>query len=228
MANVTVCTWNIGDNGSKSDLGNLMDRAAIIGLQEAADRDPFYEYARDHGWKTLDGNGEDGKHSTPTFYDPDRLTFKKELVRKLSDSQKVNPGAGPEQVKTKWAIGGQFHVPGASGAFRFWTCHLVASSSSGERHALAHDQIVVLSKLFPDADGPCVIGGDFNTKWNDELVDPLKSKGWKSCHAYGSGPYDTHGDWTPDHVWHRNAKISGCSTVKNGSDHNALLVTFTV
>ena len=228
MTQLKVCTWNAGDNGTQADLKELMDRTDVIGLQEMGDRDGMYDCARGYGWKCIDGNGKDGKHSTPTFYNPVVLEKKQTLVTKLSNAQKVQPGTGPEQIKTKWAIGGQFHIHGYGDAFRFWTCHLVADSSKGERHALAHDQIVKLSQLYPKADGACIIGGDFNTKWNDELTKPLKNKGWKSNHSCEGGPCDTHGGWTPDHLWARNAKLIDQGTIKNGSDHHALWATYTL
>lgn len=227
MTTLKVCTWNVGDHGGKADLHKLMDRYAVIGLQEMGDRDGLYDAVKAYGWKALDGDGQNGKHSTPTIYNPAAgLELRDELVHKLSDQQEVNPGTGPETIKAKWAIGGQWHVDGYGDAFRFWTCHLVADSSSGERHELAHDQIVKLSKLFPEAEGACIIGGDLNTSWNNELVKPLKNKGWKSNHAADGGPCDTHGGWTPDHLWSRNASLTDQGTINTGSDHHALWAAY--
>ena len=226
MTTRTVCTWNAGDNGTADNLRNLMSRYDGISLQEMGDRDGLYDAAHNYGWKSYDGDGQDGKRSTPLIWNPKRLEWKEGYAVKLSDAQTVNPGTGPEKIKTKWAIGGRFHVDGYGDAFRMVSCHLVADSSSGERNDLARKQINRLADLWPDADGACVIAGDLNTGWNTDLVKPLKSDGWKSCHAYEYGPYPTHGDWTPDHIWTRNAKITACGTIGNKSDHDALWATY--
>lgn len=230
MARLRVCSWNVGDGSSKSDLAEVLSWCDVVALQEMGDRDAYFDKARDLGWKTLDGSGKSGQRSTPLFYDPDVLDFKAEIEEKLSDAQHVNPGAGPEDIKTKWAIGGQFHYPGAENALRIVSCHLVASSSSGEREQLAKKQIGVLSKLWGDVDGVCFIGGDFNMGHDNPKTQPMRDRGWKCAHNAEGGPCKTKGDGTIDHVWMRpgenKARVVDQYAKACGSDHKAYVVTY--
>lgn len=227
MVALTVCTWNVGD-GSAADLRGLMDRYDVIGLQEMGDRDGLYDCCTDYGWKIFDGDGKDGKRATPLAYNPDAVVWKENIVEKLSNAQHVNPGTGPEDIKTKWAIGCRFHVKGYDHAVRIVTCHLVADSGSGERRELAQKQVKVLAGLYPEADGVVVIAGDLNTSWDNGLTKPLKNAGWTSNHACKGGPVKTHGGWTPDHIWTRQTGLNSQGAIGTGSDHKALWADYTL
>jgi Endonuclease/Exonuclease/phosphatase family len=222
---VTVATWNAG-NGNKDNLQKIMNKASLIALQEMGDRDNLYDYAKNHGWATYNDGGQDDRASTPVFFDKAFWKKSDDQTIKLSNQQQVNPGTGPETIKTKWALGPKF-FHGDTG-FNFWSLHLVADSSSGERHDLAKQQITNASDLKPGANGPCVVAGDWNTSWDNDLLKPMKNKGWQSNHYKKGGPVKTHGGWTPDQIWFRNATFVEQGSFNTGSDHDALWVTFDV
>lgn len=228
MASLTVCTWNVGDKGSKDNLRALMDRYPVLCLQECGDRDNFYDCAWDYGWKCFDGDGKDGKHATPVFWNPEVMGEKVDTYVKMLSPETYAPGTGPDTVKCKWLIGVGWNFPKYDKQLRIGCLHLVSDSGSGKRRDLAHDQLVVASKMWPDAEGFCCIAGDYNTSWNNDLLDPMRNKHWKPAQGGPGGPVKTHDGWTPDQQWYRNGKVSSQGERTNASDHDAYWVTYTL
>lgn len=227
-----MCTWNVGDHGTKDNLKALMDDFPVLCLQEMSDRDSWYQFAHDKGWKTFNAGGDDGRAATPVFWNPKVMGEKVDTYcEKLSPSQHC-PGTGPDQVKTKWLIGVAWRYPPTDTWVRVGCLHLVSDSSGGCRHKIAHDELVKAAKMWKGNDGfpPnfCCIAGDFNTSWNNDLLGPMRDKNWKPAQGAKGGPVHTHGNWTPDQQWYRNGSVKNMGKRANGSDHDAYWVTYSI
>lgn len=232
MATLTVATWNVGDHGTKDNLKTVMGKAPVICLQEMSDRDSWYQFAHDKGWKTFNAGGDDGRAATPVFWNPKVMGEKVETYHKQLSPSTHCPGTGPDQVKAKWLIGVAWRYPPIDKWVRVGCLHLVSDSSGGCRRDLAHDELVKASTMWKGDDGfppnPCIIGGDFNTSWNNSLLKPMKDKNWKPSQAAAGGPKKTHGGWTPDQQWYRNAKVKTHGKITTKSDHDCYYVTYTL
>jgi hypothetical protein len=228
---LTVVTWNVGDGGTKSDLADLMARGDVLCLQEMSDRDGLYDYARDHGWKTYDAGGDNGRKATPVFWDPETMGERiDDYDVALSPKTPNCPGPGPSTVKAKWLIGIGWNVPNYPHEVRVGSMHAASGQADYQcREDLARQEFRNASEVWGGAAGLCVIAGDLNCKWDAGILDPFRDRGWKPSQGTCNGPHTTHGkSWTPDQQWRRNGKPTDSGTVKTGSDHRAYWVAYEI
>lgn len=226
MPSLTVGTWNVGDNGTKDDLKALMAKAPVWALQEMGDRDGWFDWLHDKGWGTTGRDGPAG--ATPVVWDKTAMGEKVDSYNRLLSPSTPCKGTGPDTVKEKRLVGVGFNFPGYQPRVRIGCLHLCSDSSGGCRRELAKDEVREAKTMwkgdggFPD--GFCVIAGDWNTSWNNDLLNPMEDQNWKTAHAFKV--VRTHGDWTPDQQWYRHASIDGMGEVANHSDHDALWVRY--
>jgi endonuclease/exonuclease/phosphatase family metal-dependent hydrolase len=228
MKEITLTTWNAG-NGSNADFKQLLRQGIILAGQEWGDQRDMTNVALDQDWKILDGSGKAGQSSTPLFYQPHSKNGAKLLHRyaySMIRSQNVGPGAGPSRLKAKWAIGGRFNLQGHH--FNAVSTHLVASQEYPLRHKVAVRHVDHLLDAFNQRSLPTFIMGDFNAVPDSDTLDALYRHGWTNSHIAG-GDLNTHGSRSIDYVWWKKSapiRFVEHHTLKNGSDHNALVATF--
>jgi hypothetical protein len=232
---LVVIDWNVGDHGTQADLKGMLDRCDVLCLQEMGDRDGFYDCLHDHGWKTYDAGGDNGRHSTPIAWDPKAMGPVNQHYCKQLSPKTHAPGTGPDDVKAKWLIGCAWDYPNYQHQVRVGCLHLVSDSGKDnqKRHDLAHDEIVNASTMWRKADGtfpvgPMVIAGDWNTSWDNDLLDPMRNQHWKPSQGCDGYVCHTHGNWTPDQQWWRNAAVYKQGQIRTGSDHDAYWVSYTL
>jgi len=234
MASLTVATWNVGDNGTWEDMRDIMAVAPVMCLQEMGDRDSLYDHLHDKGWKTYVAGGDNGRRATPVAWNPKVMG---EVTAKYCEplSPKTHaPGTGPDDVKPKWLIAVAWDYPNYQHQARVGCLHLVSDSSTSnpKRHQLAHDELVNASTMWKKkSDGTfpvgfCCIAGDYNTSWNNDLLDPMRNQKWKPSQGCNGYVCHTHGNWTPDQQWFRNGTVTKAWGIKNKSDHDAYCVTY--
>lgn len=229
MTRLRVCTWNAGNGGSWFDFKALLEEFPIVGVNEGADRQSWIDRARDLGRLHWYGSGTNGRAATPLFWDPAVTGPHVEKVcEPLTPRTRRCPGTGPDTVKAKWLIGVGWDFPGIETRLRVGVMHAASGQSQPCRGDLARRQFRGAAAMWPGAAGPAIIVGDMNTRWNDDSLDPFRHKGWRAAQGRAGGPHATHGDWTPDQQWYRNARPTASGVRRNGSDHHAYWVEYDV
>ena len=229
---LVVITCNIGDHGTWADIKGMLDNCDVMTLQEMSDRQGIIDNLNDVGWKTYNAGGDNGRAATPIAWDPKVMGEVQDKYCKQLSPKTHAPGTGPDTVKPKYLIGVGWDYPKYNKRVRVGGLHLVSDSGpdNKKRHDLAHDEIVIASKMwkgdegFPD--GFCCIAGDWNTNHNNDLLDPMRNQNWKSAQNHGTGPIKTFKDRTIDNQWYRNGSIHNQGKINTGSDHHAYWVSY--
>ena len=226
---LTVATWNIG-RGTLADARKVLSRSPVLALQEAGDRSKLIRALDRSRYRVIKGSGRPGQSSTPLVFDPKVLRLVRPSATLMAPRQRVGRGTGPDRMKAKWLIGGRFVHRHTGTRLFIGTTHLVAGQSRQRRARVAIRHVRhVVSRLRRVA-GIRLVMGDFNTRPGSKVLVPLRAAGWTSDQFVGRR-LDTHGTWASDHVWWRAARglrLVEHHTIRNRSDHDALLATLTL
>jgi hypothetical protein len=224
-----VATVNTGRWTVRTILDLAMVVAAIA-LQETGNNPELVRALLANGYRVLDGSGVRGQDSTVLGFDPSELTLIRPVAYLLSARQYAGKGAGPDTVKTKWAMGGLF-IHKATGRRVLILCvHLVASQQYPRRKRIALAAIHRV-RLF-GARFRCIViaMGDWNATLKSPVLQVLLGGGWTNTDLEG-GELATHGHRAIDLIWWRltrRLKFLGHWAVPGPGDHHAKIAAFQV
>lgn len=219
--------WNVGPAHTLPLL-----RAAAIAFSEAGDQwrhGGVIDQARGAGYCIISGS-EPGQSSTPLGFHPAELRLIKAERHLLAERQDVGPGAGPDMLKQKWAIGGLFeHI--ATGR-RLWVfaVHYVATQGKPKRHRVAlamTNRMLLLARGFHR---PVFMLGDTNAEPTSVTLRAFRKAGWLVNQLVGK-TLGTHGRRAIDQCWWTPRgwiQFLRHHTVKTASDHDAVVVEFAI
>lgn len=228
MPGLKVATWNVG-MGSLADAREVMRDVSAMALQEAGDQARLVNALAEDGHVVIRPKEFLGQPATPLIYKPTELRYIRPLQQLMVAGGDIGPGTGPDTVKPKYLIGGYFIHLASRRRVALASTHRFAGQRVGnERYerATVHARRVV--DALADYTGVPVVMGDWNSVPDSDTLAPLRRAGW-TCDQLEGKRLPTHGGWVPDHVWWRKDEriaFDSHHTIKNGSDHNALIVSF--
>jgi hypothetical protein len=223
---LTTATWNIG-RGTIADARRVLSEAAVVALQEAGDRATLLRRLQQAGYRVVKGTGRPGQSATPVVFDPSILRLVRPVAVLMAPRQRVGPGTGPDTMKGKWLIGGQFVLRGTGIRLFVGSTHLVAAQYRARRAHVADRHIRNLVRYVRSISGIRFVLGDFNNRATSSVLAPLRTAGWTSDQIVAR-QLGTHGNWAPDQVWWKSmraVRLEEHHTIRNHSDHDALVAT---
>jgi hypothetical protein len=232
-SDLALATWNVGPAKHLPAAlvdgdGNLL--VDVIAIQEGGDQydaGGIVAQLRAAGYKIITG-AEPGQSSTPLSWNPHTLRLVRVKRYLLAARQPVGPGAGPDTLKEKWAIGGLFeHI--ATGR-RFWVFddHFVASQQHHRRWLVARAMAGRLALLGHRLRHALFDMGDKNAKPGASSLAPLRAAGWLLNQTVGR-MLGTHGRRAIDQIWwspRRWIRFLRHQAIATGSDHKLLIAHF--
>lgn len=221
--------WNIGPAKRLPEAAEGLD---ALGLNEAADQyghGKMIDQARAAGYRIITGS-KPGQPATPLAWNP--LTLRRIKVKRylLAERQYVGPGAGPDVMRTKWAIGGKFEHLATGRRFWIFAVHYVATQGKPRRRRVAIHMTNRLRLLDKRLRRAVWAVGDFNAKPSSPTVGGLRRAGWRINHAAGR-ILRTHRRRTIDYIaWVPRPWIQFLSheSHETGSDHNLVVADFAI
>jgi hypothetical protein len=226
-----LATWNIGPARHLPDA--LRDRVpAAVALQEAGDQwgnSGIIAKLRRIGYEFISGP-ERGQSSTPLAYDPTRLRLVRVKRYLLAEAQDAGPGAGPDHIKQKWAIGGLFEILDTGRFVWIFTDHWVASQQHRRRFLIALKMANRLALLSHRLRRPVFDLGDKNANPTSKALAPLRAVGWLMNHTVGR-MVGTHGRRAIDQIWwevRRWIRFLRHEVIETESDHDLVIAWFAI
>ncbi len=236
MTTLSICSYNVHhrrtDAAIRRDISALIDRGCDVVCP--VEMGGHLDAATDHpGWGLHMPQHEPGQASTP-------ILWQRDTMRALGVGQRLIHGAedvpaeaaGPETVSPKYLVRGRFlHKPSGQ-TVHVGNSHVVASNYLPEvRPLLARHMAVIADYTRRRPGGLVLLAGDYNaTIKDDRFTEPLGVtdlvSNWESATAPDGG---TKGPRAIDHILYipyPRFRITAQETVKLGSDHKALIVTF--
>lgn len=222
---LSVGTWNIGA-GTMEDANRILNKVAVLAMQEASDRDSMFDTLREKGYGVIRPDQHVGQPATPLVFNKDRLKLLSRIVVPLYHGGPIGPGTGPDNGKPKWLIGAKFMDKKTNIRLAFGSIHCYAGQKDGNaRRRISTDMVAKARDSYDRYRGIPFIMGDFNAEADTSTLHPLRNRGWHTD-SIQNKKLGTHGGWTPDQVWWRHdpkVRFDGSETVKNRSDHDALI-----
>lgn len=229
MNQADIGSWNAGP-GTPSDIRKLIARmgsAGILALQEMGGTQGrnLLAASREAGWNTLSGDYTGADH-TPVIIGPDVKVLHRTSILLLR-SQNLGPGAGPDTIINKGAVGALVRANGVT--FGVASLHYPASQQFAPRMVAAESMSRSTVAAFADRQFPWFLCGDFNAVPDSKAIKPLYNAGWTNNQKVRYAP--THGRRAIDYVWWRKAdsvRLLSQSIINNGSDHRAVIARFQI
>lgn len=228
---LALATWNIGP--AKHLPQELRDRIpAAVAIQEAGDQwgpHDIIALLRRVGYRLITGT-EPGQSSTPLAYDPARLRLVKVKRYLLAQAQQAGPGAGPDRIKQKWAIGGLFEILDTGRFVWIFSEHWVASQQHRRRFRIAlamANRVVLLGHRLRR---PVFRMLDANAIPSSNALAPLRAAGWLLNQTVGR-LIGTHGKRAIDQVWwqaRRWIRFITHEVIDTASDHDLVIAWFAI
>ncbi len=236
MTELKLATLNVHhrrtDAAIRRDICALIERGCdVIALQEMGGH---IDAATGHpGWGLHMPQHEPGQASTP-------ILWRRDTMRALGVGQRLIMGAedmpadaaGPTKISPKYLVRGRFEHKPSGQVVHVGNSHAVASNYLTAVRPLFDRHMAVIADYTRRRPGGLVfLAGDFNATIRDgRFTKPLGVadliSNWESKTAPDGG---TKGPRAIDHILyspHPRFRITAQATVKLGSDHKALIVTF--
>lgn len=228
---LALATWNIGP--AKRLPPQLRQRIpAAIALQEASDQwrpGGVIALLRAVGYSLITGAAA-GQSATPLAYDTARLRLVQVRRYLLAEAQDAGPGAGPDHIKQKWAIGGLFEVLGTGHLVWIFSEHWVASQQYRRRMMIAIHMANRLVLLGHRLRRPMFSMKDSNAVPTSKALAPLRAAGWLLNQTVGR-MLGTHGKRAIDQVWwesRRWIRFLRHAAYDTASDHDLVVAWFAI
>lgn len=233
-APLDLATLNIG-NADAGPVHDLCLSVAATVMQEGSDRGPlFARLDADPRLTVIRLGHRAGQAATAAVYHRERLRCRRVPAPVLlAADQRVNRGTGPEHTKPKWLLEPRFEHLASGRGITIATWHRVAGQTpkgSTDRDDLAQHEASRVADHYHGHTGLVALGGDTNSRPDDDSLRPLRAAGWK-CDQLEDKLLGTHGHWPPDHWWWlpdptRMRYAHHHTGPDVGSDHLPLVVRF--
>ena len=222
-----VVTWNLGN----ARLGDVRVKAHAWTMQEASDKDEFLKDMCDEFDLKMIRGRKSGQPATPMLYDPKRLHLEEKIEHMLAHAQTLDPGTGPEHMKTKWLQGGYFTDIETGRKIAICSLHCPPGQTDNnvrDRVATAMAQNAV--GYMRQYRGIRVIGADWNAEMDTDSLAPMRRAGYH-CDQLVGKRMPTHDGWCPDGIWWYNddrVRFMGHTTNPTHSDHDQDVVDLNI
>lgn len=226
-----IASWNIGPARQVPDRLREGD-VDVLALQESGDQwgpGGMLAKLRAAGFRFITG-ARAGQASTPLAWSPTALRLVKVKRYLLAESQDGGPGAGPDRVKQKWAIGGLFEILDTGRHAWFFSDHFVASQQHRKRRNIAVGMVNRILLLGHRLRRPTFWLQDANAKPDSPVLEPIRRSGWSVSQLLGR-LLGTHGRraidmgwWTPRR-WIHFLRHSAIATT---SDHDLVVIELAI